>query len=529
MGFLDRLQAAGRALIRPAPSPTATGGQAGTPKDASPVQRVIATGHGPQYPISDHTNELGHNLGWTFPAMRAIGRQYAQASVVVTDGSAARGKALAGWLTKSAAADRPGDERTPLADHPIAKLMRRPNPMKSGHEWRYQIAQQVALTGGAVIWEIRNLLGRPMELWVLPRGWLHYQLPSEMFPLGTWRVYPTRVAAGLWSGGLSGHFSSGFYIDVRETIIFGWPDALVPGEYTSPMAACSRIIDIAEQADEATWTALVRSPRPGMILSVDTDTPLTDQQIEQIKEQVQDKHGGSDKAGGTLVLQRVRKEDLGTPMSELNSVEVRNQALEQTLLVHGVPTLVIGKLDGATYSGNAAAVNAWVELGVQPDLSLLGGVLTHRWMPIFGDDFAVEFEAKRYDDPTIDLQWAGAFKEGYAAGYVTGNEVRAKLKLPPRPDLDDLKAPEPAPGAQPGQPGAAPAPADAGGGDDEFSLGLDDLTGDSGGGDDGGFDLGLGDDTTTGTPDPGKAGMPRVGGWSRKSLKAIHVNGTWTH
>jgi phage portal protein BeeE len=496
--FFRRLRDAGRVFFGPQPGrdrqPPADDPAAAI-RNASPATRAVALGHAPQYPLTDHANELRHNTGWTYPAVRAIGRQYAQASVTVYDASrVGRKGSRLGYITKEHAADAPAEERTPVQDHPIARLMKRPNKLKSGHEWRYQIAQQVALTGGCVIWELRNELGQPLELYVLPRGWLTYQTPSERFPLGTWRVYPSRVAAGAWTTGLAGAYATGFHVDVRETIFFGWPDALVPGEFTSPMAACDRIIDIAEQADEATWAALVNAPRPGMILSVDQVGALSPQQLEAIKSEIELHKSGSANAGKTLVLQNVRKEDLGTPISELQAVDVRNQALEQTLLVHGVPTLVIGKLDGATYSGNAAAVNAWVELGIAPDLALLGGVLTHRWQSLYGRDFSIEFNPKRYDDPTLDLTKTDKLLAAFDKGVVTGNEVRASLKLPPRPDLDELKAPEPAPGGMPGDPNGAPAGAAPDSAADPFDLGMDDLS----------------DDDTTGTADASKAGMPRA-------------------
>ena len=519
--FLDRFRDAGRAFFG-----SGAGRRSDAPADASqnPLKdadravRATALGHGPQYPISDHRNELGHNTGWTFPAVRAIGCQWAQAAWTAYDSrqgkTASKSGRFADIVRKDFASDAPAEHRTPLQNHPALKLLDRPNPIKSGAEFRYQIAQQLALTGGYVVWEVRNQLGLPYELWVLPRGWLTFQVPSQRFPMGSWRVYPSRLMSGGWTGGAS-VYTHGFEIDVRETIIGGWPDALVPGEFTSPMAACDKIIDIAEMADLATWNALTRAPRPGMILSVQQPGIMTPDQIAQIKEEIELDKGGSDNVGKVLVFQNVEKQDLGTPLSELDAVNVRNQALEQTLLVHGVPTLAIGKLDGATYSGNAAALNGWTELGIQPGMSLFASTLQHRWQSIW-PGLELELNAKRYDDPTMDLQRVDKVLAAFDKGCATGNEVRAALKLPPHPELDELQKPQeqsqavgpdgqPIPSGVPDPTGQGQHPQDS----DPLDIGIDDL----------------GDDETTGIGDASKAGMPT----ESRSRFTFSRNGTGVH
>lgn len=516
MGFLDRFRAGIHAATAPrATGPDPTGGLA----DATPTVRTLALGHGPQYQTSNHADELGHNTGWSAKAVQAIGYQWSQADVRVFDTSAERtGKSLSPFgrfVTKGATLGTTGERRTPLPNHPAARLLKRPNPMKSGAEWMYQVAQQFTLTGGYVIWEVKNQLGQPMELWVLPRGWLQYQVPTERFPMGTWRVYPTRMAGGSWSGGVAGLFSSGFFLDVRETIIGGTPNPLVPGEYTGMMEAGSRIIDIAEQADEATWNALVEAPRPGMILSVNAPGTLTPTQLDSIGDEVRKSKGGSSNVGKVLVLQHVTREDLGTPLSELSSVEVREQARKFTMMLHGVPELAMGGAEGNTYSGNAAISAAWAEYGLQPPVSMFAAVLTHRFQKYWGNDFEIEIEVRRSDDPTLDLQRTDKLLAMYKEGIATGNEVRATMKLPPKPELDELKEPEPAPvpGQMPGQPGAPGGADDS----DDLDLTVDDLGDDEPG------------ETDTGTADPNRAGMPRDPASKPRWAASFSRNGSAAH
>jgi phage portal protein BeeE len=336
MGLGSYFRGIGRAVVGGAgarPDPPAT-----DPRKGTPLQRAFAAAHVPGWPTGNPLNELQHDTSWVHVAVQKRGEHWGAAHLCVYDDSAARVRKSLG-----APPDAPARKRTPLERHPALDLLKRPNPLKSQQDFLYQVSNQLDLTGGYVVWEVRNQLGLPMELWVLPRGWLAYQPPTDRHPMGLWRVYPTRQT-GLWSS--ASRYAQGFYLDVRDTVFGGYPDPLQPGEFRSPLAACAQIVDITEKADLATWSHLVNAPRPGMIFKTAANgDPMTDEQWDQARQRLRVEHGGAVNTGNPMMLDGL--EPVNTPpaaLADLNSVQVREQNQKFVLSIFGVPSVVIGSL-----------------------------------------------------------------------------------------------------------------------------------------------------------------------------------------
>lgn len=416
-------------------------------RDATPMQRAWATGHTTGYQVANTFSQLQHNTSWNWVANHAVGKQWAQAEYRVYDRSKE--------VRKGHAQDAPDEKRKPVQNHPVMQLLKRPNPVMSHDAWMYQVSNQHRLTGGWVIWEVRDTdTGKPCELWVLPRAWLTMLPPTEQYPMGIWRVINPRGMSGYWG---ANKLAGGFWLDVRDTIIGGWPHALFPGEPYSPLEACSQIIDIGEKADTATWASLVNSVRPGMILSVDPKVQLGPDQIADAYRRLDELKAGETNAGKNLILQGVTKDSLGTPMADLNSTEVRRQSQEFMMGVQGVPGLIAGiRSEVGTYSGDAATVNTFIELNIQPDLDLFASVLTHRWQRYWGDDFEVEFSARRMDDPILKQKVADQLFAALDKGAASINEWRATLDLDPIPGGEVYEKAQP-PGMVPGMENLPPS------------------------------------------------------------------------
>lgn len=447
----------------------------------TPVQRARIAGHLPGWPLTSKLEEGKHNTGWVYVATHAIAKQLMQATVSVYDESQTRP------VQKNFAPDAPSNSRKPLPNHSIAKLLKRPNPMKSGAEFRYQLGQQICLPGVAVVWEVRNQLQFPMELWVLPKGWLYFQTPSEEYPLGRWRVTP---GYGGMSGYMQSPFGSSFDIDCRETIQIGFPDALFPGDFVSPLSACSQLIDIAERTDIATLAGMLNSVNPSGFFSIvdaanNPSQPLTDEQVVQLRAALDPMFRGAENVGNYGIGNNIAWQATKQGPSELDYVNGRNQNQENILMIQGVPSVAAGKTGGTTYSGNAAALNAFAELTIQPMLDLVAGAFTHRWQKHYGEDFCVEMSAKRTDDPTLEMQRADKLLAGVDKQCCTPNEWRAAMKLPPIQGGDEMKQPEP----DPAMAGMGPdgQPADQAAVADDFDLDLE---------------PDMGDDETTGQRNP---------------------------
>ena len=232
------------------------------------IQRAALTGHMPSWWVSDHLKELEHFTGWTYIAVHAKAKQYKECLVSVFDD------------TSDDVPDTGSQKRTPQPKHDIARLLKRPNAMQSKGEFFYQIGLQISLTGGCIIWEVRNQWGKPCELWIIPRGWVRPIPRSEQYPVGAWYVNPI-MQSWMYSSTTAG--TGPFTLDMRNTMTIGWPHPIYPGERQSPVSACSQLIDIAEELDNATFAAFVNEVKPGIVLSVDARVPFSKEQDANIK------------------------------------------------------------------------------------------------------------------------------------------------------------------------------------------------------------------------------------------------------
>jgi len=247
-------------------------------------QQGWLAGHGPGWWISDHLEELRHFVSWIYVGVHKVAQQWAQATTCVYDASAedlygaagleagyspkmlAMAKAFRRVRVKSAAPDAPAEHRTPLPDHPIARLLDEPNPYVTGRTFRYQVACQIRLSGGCYIWEVPNQYGEPQHLWVIPRGWCRPNPPNGQFPNGYFTITPV---FNTFTQQIVSPSVTTWNVAYEQMIQVGYPNPLYPGEFTSPLSACSRIIDIMEQTDTATWASFVNAVKPSLVFNLD--------------------------------------------------------------------------------------------------------------------------------------------------------------------------------------------------------------------------------------------------------------------
>lgn len=459
----------------------------------------------PGHYISDHFRELESCVEWVWAASTNKARQYAQATASVK---------TQGGVKKAfqSAPDAPDDDKTSNPNHPLIRLLKRPNPLTSGSIFLYQVGLQIELTGGAVIWERRNQLGLPRELWCLPRGWLFYQRPTADYPYGYWRVTPAHNRWSGWYGGPMGAVTQ-WDLDIRDTIQVGWPSPLYPGEFQSSLAACSRLIDVAAQTEDAVAARMRNSIMPSVILSIVTQNgqsldPLVQAQIDQLKVQLNEFYAGASNAGKAIIGNNIGLEPVGQSMEELQGTESRKQAREFVLNVFGVPPSAIGAVEETSYAAFSAAMKAYTSLSIDPVLMIVGEQLSHRWQSIW-PEIEVCYDARSYDDPTLSLQRSQQIMEAVQGGGATWNEWRVSMQMSRRDDCDDLVKPQPmGPDGMPADPSMGGMP-----GMDPGAMGGDDF---------GSLDLepDLPSDTTTGFKRPD---LSRAGG------RAFSLNGTGAH
>lgn len=479
----------------------------------------------PGWWISDHMEELRHFVSWIYVSVHKIAQQWAQAKVCIYDKSEEQDQAdefakrfadrpdivslakmCRSWRKKSFTPDVSEEQETPIPDHPVAKLLERPNPFVSGRSFRYQVACQLRLTGGYYIWKVPDQRGMPTHLWVIPRGWARPMAPTGTYQNGYFQITPI---FNTFTMGVVSPSSSTYQVPYEQMIMGGYRSPLYPGEFQSPLSACSQIIDIMEQTDLATWSSFLNSVKPSMVFNLDprNGTNITEAQLEQFTSDLEKFKAGANNAGKVLAMLGLTVQQMMSGPSELDYVNGRDQNRKNVFGIQGCSETVAGFGSSTSYSEAAVAAKTTIEFSVQPDLEDFGDGMTHEFQPFYGDDFRIQLEAHNYNDPELQMQMIDKTAAAFTAGVVSANEYRADLKKPPLPDpiadipavllqpmLPEIGAPET---GIPGSDGEDPYAAFAGSGED------------------------LPTETDSGQSKPELAGKPTEKAWPRFTLNGL--------
>ena len=428
-----------------------------TVDNTTPRQRSFIFGHALSQQTTDHRRETTSFRNWNYISAHAKAMQLAQATVDV-------GRAMSQVITKgNEAHDTTTANEEKLPNHPLMRRFAKPNPIDNQMTYLYRIGLSISLTGAAFIVEIKNKLGLPLEWWCLPRFWFQPMLAYSGMPNGGWRVTPTNYG-GFGLQVMSRFKGSTFYLHRDEVMQIGWPDPYTPAEFTSPMSACSDIIDVADQRVRTLNVLLQNAMNPSMILSIMGQMPKTEKErmIAELKARKQGPHNAHE----VLLLENIEKYEMGGKVNEIESATGIDQDRENVMGILGVPPAASGMGGEDGYSAISAKLNSFSESQVQPLCSLVAKTKEERYRWMYKDPLlTVNVAAKRFDDPTMDQSWADKYLTGYEKGVFTLNQVLAVFGEPAAPDGDERFDPN----AQQDMMGAPGDPNVAAGGD-QFDL-----------------------------------------------------------
>lgn len=392
--------------------------------------RPALAGEAPGMWASNHLAEASRLEGWQFVAVRTLARMCSEAEVQVyevgdpRDRMAAARRAMrsarllgdkkmlrtarASYLTaKTQTADTTGDRRTPAPEgHPLRGLLRRPNPQWSIQTFLFAAAQQLAATGTAFVWCVRDA-GRPKELYVLPTGLVQPRMPTAEFPQGSYWLTPLS-AWGLttpqsdWAeGALGSALLTGCELDARDVKPIRWPHPLYLSDGLSPLSAVRLWVDVANEMDRATFYSLQNSVACGKEYEWKDDLEPDADDVERFREDLKAKNAGTPNTGNDLILPRgLTSKDRGRGVDDLDFPTGRPLYRDMNLAAHGVSHMSCGIVEAGSLAAYRASLRQTTDLAVQPTLSLIAGELSELCGREFdGPECEAALNAKSVTDP----------------------------------------------------------------------------------------------------------------------------------
>lgn len=321
---------------------------------------------------------------------------------------------------------REGEARERDTEHPVARVLRDPNPWTSSQDFREQL-QRDALLHGDGLAAIVRVDGQPRELIRYKPGTL--TIDADEWGAPVYRrdnvVVPRDDVFHIKSPSLDGVKGESPVTQAREAIAF----ALLLEQHGSRLFS--------------------NGAAPGGVIEIPKDVGT--EAIGKIRTAWQASHGGEQTGKtGVLIDGATYKPTTFTP-TDAQYLELRRYAVDEIARVFGVPPSMLFEMGRATW-GNAENQSAtflvftlmrWLRAW-QAEIRL------KLFKPVERDGWFAEFNSE--DLLTVDFAArATAYSQYRSMGAMTGNEVRKGLNLPPHSEGNSLTNPNTTP--------AAPAPA----------------------------------------------------------------------
>lgn len=245
--------------------------------------------------------------------------------------------------------------RSDDADGRLARLIAHPNRDQAGPDLMEGFYGHLAISGDAFL-EAVSLDGEVREL--------HGLRPDRMRPPKGPRGWPLawehRVGADIRR---IAREADGF-LPVLHLRLFHPADDY---EGQSPLEAAARAVDIYNAGGAWAKALIDNAARPSGALIYSGADQLTEDQLTDLREDLERSFSGAANAGRPVVLQGgLDWKPMGLTPADMDFIEARHQAAREIALVFGVPPMLLGIPGDATYANYREANTAFWRMTVLP-------------------------------------------------------------------------------------------------------------------------------------------------------------------
>lgn len=304
-----------------------------------------------------------------------------------------------------------------LRDHPVERLLKKPNSWQTKFEFFEMMQACYLLKTNAYAPVIRNGRAQPISLipvnpdrvglYEAPGGDLFYQVSrGGMHEIAMLASLPLMISAD----------------DVLHL-----RGMMLNGLLGVPRISMARdAIGLSRALEEFSSKLFANGTRPGG--TFETEKRLSDPAFARLKAQINEKHEGVGKSGGSMILEEGLKWTKQTMTAiESQTVEARRLQIEQIATAFDVPLHRLGIITGKG------------ETILQAHQMYLNNVLSsdaERWenklndmFGLDGEDVSVEFDLNYFNRADMQTRFT-ALRTGVVGGFLKINEARRSEDLP---------------------------------------------------------------------------------------------------
>ncbi|MCT4635161.1 MAG: phage portal protein [Rickettsiales bacterium] len=318
-----------------------------------------------------------------------------------------------------------------LQDHPLLKLLHRPNPFYAGAEFFENIYAYKLISGNAFIQALGRDDSPPKELHILRPD--RVSIVPDGFGNVAGYIYKVKTVEKFYPcNKITGHTK---ILHIKN---FHPLDDL---RGLSSVEAAAFSIDQHNQAAAWNKSLLENAARPSGALVVKSngayDAVLSDEQYTRIKEQMEESFMGNKNAGKPIVMEGgLEWQEMSMSPKDMDFIESKNSAARDIALSFGVPPQLLGIPGDNTYSNMQEARLALWEETVIPMLDHLTDSLNHWLVPMYGDGLSLAYDVNEISGLSARREKIWARIEN--ASFLTVNEKRQMIGLSPIENGDVL-------------------------------------------------------------------------------------------
>lgn len=310
------------------------------------------------------------------------------------------------WLLYDGAAE--------LDDHPLLKLIARPNPHQSGADLLEALYGHLLVSGNAyveavaVAGEVRELYAlRPDRMSVVPdaNGWpaaFQYQANGRTVRFeqdGEGPVSPILHVVQFHP--LDDHY--------------GFP----------PLEAAQISLDVHNAANAWNKALLDNAARPSgaLVYKGENGANLSEDQFERLRDELVSNFTGAGNAGRPLLLEGgLTWQSMSLSPKDMDFMQLKNGAAREIALAFGVPPMLLGIPGDNTYANYREANLSFWRQTVMPLVSRFTKAFGNWLGPAWGEDLRLGFDADQVDALSVERE--ALWRRVGEADFLTPDEKR---------------------------------------------------------------------------------------------------------
>lgn len=310
-----------------------------------------------------------------------------------------------------------------MSEHPVLRLMARPNPGQGGRGFLETVFGHLQLSGNAYVeGAAHGADGLPREL--------HCLRPDRMSvvpgPDGWPMAYEYAVGRQKHRFDMTGELDPILHLKSFHPLNDHYG--------LSPLEAAAASIDVHNAAARWSKALLDNAARPsGAIVFAGNDGggQMSEEQYQRLARELEENHQGARNAGRPLLLEGgLDWKPMGYSPQEMDFLETKHAAAREIALAFGVPPMLLGLPGDNTYSNYQEANRAFYRQTVLPLVRKTTSAIA-MWLGQ-GAGAALSLEPDQDAIPALASEREALWRRVAQASFLDDDEKRALLGLAPR-------------------------------------------------------------------------------------------------